>query len=226
MLIKSASNGKEINLTSDNTVIKSTNFNVDKNGNMTCNNAQFNGGKIKLNSSSSLNNFIIGDEYNYNNDFTRMKGNDIEVYCVKTDCQVSIDTLNKQIFIADPSNVTFIYPTGITTPSVTQTSLEGIKKNISIYNENALETILNSDIYTYNLKSEKDTDNKHIGFVIGGKYKTPKEIINNEGNAIELYSAIGILWKGMQEHIQEQQKIIGQLQEKIKEMEGKINEKN
>lgn len=36
--IKLVLNGKEINLTADNTVIKSTNFNVDKNGNVTANN--------------------------------------------------------------------------------------------------------------------------------------------------------------------------------------------
>ena len=35
MQIKSHWNGKEINLTSENTTIKSTNFNVDKNGNIT-----------------------------------------------------------------------------------------------------------------------------------------------------------------------------------------------
>ena len=35
--------GKTINLTSDNTIIKSTNFNVDKNGNVTCNNANLSG---------------------------------------------------------------------------------------------------------------------------------------------------------------------------------------
>lgn len=103
---------------------------------------------------------------------------------------------------------------GIKTPKLEQTSLQSIKKNISLFNKNVLETILNSDIYSYNLKSEKDTDNKHIGFVIGDKYRTPKEVINKEGNAIELYSAIGILWKGMQEQ-----------QKKIEELENKIKEK-
>ena len=43
MQIKLVLNGKEINLTGDNTIIKSNNFNVDKNGNMTCNNANVNG---------------------------------------------------------------------------------------------------------------------------------------------------------------------------------------
>ena len=52
-LARLALNGKDINLTGDNTIITSNNFNVDKNGNMSCNNATMNnanvvGGKIKL----------------------------------------------------------------------------------------------------------------------------------------------------------------------------------
>lgn len=80
-----------------------------------------------------------------------------------------------------------------------QTSLESIKKNISKFNKNATDIINNSDIYEYNLKSDKDTDKKMIGFVIGDKYRTPAEVIEKNGQAIELYSAIGILWKAVQE---------------------------
>ena len=43
MLIKSHLNGKQIDLTGDKTTIKSTNFNVDKDGNMDCNNANIKG---------------------------------------------------------------------------------------------------------------------------------------------------------------------------------------
>lgn len=53
MLIKFLLNGKEINLTSDNTVIKSNNFNVDKNGNMSCNNGNF-GGDVNINAGDTL----------------------------------------------------------------------------------------------------------------------------------------------------------------------------
>ena len=41
-------NGKEIDLTADNTIIKSNNFNVDKNGNMTCSKANITGGNIDM----------------------------------------------------------------------------------------------------------------------------------------------------------------------------------
>ena len=44
--------GKTINLTSDNTVIKSNKFNVDKNGNMSCSNATISGGSVVLNGDS------------------------------------------------------------------------------------------------------------------------------------------------------------------------------
>ena len=64
MQIKSVLNGKEINLTSDNTVIKSTNFKVDKDGNMTCNNAKISGGEISITSSTALPKMIIGGDEN------------------------------------------------------------------------------------------------------------------------------------------------------------------
>ena len=103
------------------------------------------------------------------------------------------------IQIADSTNVTTIQSSGITTPKLTQTSLETIKKNITKFTENATEIINNADIYEYNLNSDADTDKKMIGFVIGDKYKTPDEVIDKEGQAVSLYSAIGILWKAVQE---------------------------
>ena len=64
--------GNTINLTGKNIAISSTNFNVDKNGNMTCNNANVTGGLIRLTGnyagSSSGSNFIID-----NNTYTNLK---------------------------------------------------------------------------------------------------------------------------------------------------------
>ena len=206
--------------------IVSNNFNVDSNGNMTCKGARVDG-NINITGARDDDNsrFYIKND----NGGVNITPAGIRVYRGNKSCLIDLsETANVNIILTNdinnnpPSSYTTLSSVGIRTPEVTQTSLERIKKNISIYNENALKTILNSDIYSYNLKSEKDSDNKHIGFVIGDKYRTPKEIINNEGNAIELYSAIGMLWKGMQE----QQKIIEELQNKIKEMEEKIDGKN
>lgn len=100
---------------------------------------------------------------------------------------------------SDGTNTTTIRPTEITTPKLTQTSLESIKKNINKFTKNATDIINNADIYEYNLKSDADEDKKLIGFVIGDNYRTPDEVISKEGQAVELYSAIGILWKAVQE---------------------------
>ena len=101
---------------------------------------------------------------------------------------------------------------------LTQTSLESIKKNISKFDKNATDIINNSDIYEYNLKSDSNEDKKLIGFVIGDNYKTPDEVIDKDGQAVELYSAIGILWKGFQE----QQAKIEKLEEKILQLEKEV----
>lgn len=106
---------------------------------------------------------------------------------------------NSFINLAARSNSTEISASGITTPKLTQTSLESIKKNITKFTKNATDIINNSDIYEYNLKSDEDTDKKMLGFVIGDKYRTPAEVIEKNGQAVELYSAIGILWKAVQE---------------------------
>ena len=69
------------------------------------------------------------------------------------------------------------------------------------------------------MKSEKDTDKKQIGFIIGKNYRTPDELTNQENTAIVLYSAIGLLWKSNQE----QQKEIESLKERITALEGRTN---
>ena len=107
---------------------------------------------------------------------------------------------------------------GITTPKLTQTSLEELKKNIEKLEE-GLEIVKNTDIYKYNLKSEKDTDKKHIGFVIGKDYKYSKEItaVNKEGKetGAEIYSMVAVLYKAMQE-----------VAERVEKLEEVQNEKD
>ena len=211
--------GKEINLTSDNISISSTNFNVDKNGNMTCENATIMGGKINLPIDDNYPGITIGNPIIPGDGNTMWLDQNSLTFNQNNNCIIDIDCLNKQIVIWEPSNLktTFLHSgqisiytssstvctliTGdeIITPKLTQTSLESIKKNISKFTKNATDIINNSDIYEYNLKSDKDEDKKMIGFVIGDNYKTPSEVVSKDKNAIELYSAIGILWKAVQE---------------------------
>jgi hypothetical protein len=107
----------------------------------------------------------------------------------------------------------------VRTPQVIQTSKESIKKNIVKYEKNATDIIKNSEIYEYNFKTEKDTDKKHIGFVIGdkgGNYKTPKEVVFSNGEGIDTYTMESILWKAFQE----QQKEIEELKKRWEEKEN------
>ena len=227
------------------TVSANGNFKVDTNGNMECNNAQINGGKIQLNSSTQYNNFIIGNDDNYEHDFTRMNGTSIELYDRRGDNHIRLDfyTSTSELdrlggldifgngFFAEYrqdlmslvsgnqtlSEKTYIRSTGITTPSVSQTSLEESKKNFEKLQDNALETIKGIDIYKYNLKNEKDTDKKHIGFIIGDNYNYSKEVTSTDNQGVDNYSFTSLCCKAIQELTAK----IEELENKIKEMEGK-----
>lgn len=223
--------------------IKSNNFNVDRNGNMECNNAQFNGGKIQLNSSRQYNNFIIGDDYNYENDFTSMNGTSIEMYDkdgnnnIQLDFNTSTQNIRRAGMLSifgnryfatygqdymslisgdqTPSEQTYIRSTGITTPSVTQTSKVESKKNFEKL-ENALDIIKRTDIYKYNFKNEGNKVKKHIGFVIGDNYNYAEEITSKENDGADIYSLASVCLQA----IKEQQNQIELLQEEINELKG------
>ena len=205
--------GNTINLTSKNIVISSTNFNVDKNGNMTCNNANVSGtitssnatitgGKIKVSGVGSAGDLLRVENSNNSSEFSYIQpvGAGFVGSGGRIDIVAEGDSSSRSnIDVRDSDGISSIYGSEIRTPKLTQTSLESIKKDISKFNKHATDIINNSDIYEYNLKSDKDTDKKLIGFVIGNNYKTPTEVISKTGQAIEHGSAIGILWKAIQE---------------------------
>lgn len=216
-------NGKEINLTSDDINITSDNFNVDNNGNMTCKSATINNGNLTITSDGLIKQ--VSEDSGLQ--LLYMEDNDYKSYIGPNNISLKLKNGNGSVDISlmdDAEGETHIYNHKIYTPeleetSLTQLSLEEIKKNILPYIEDVAEIIKNSEIYTYNLKTEKDTDKKHIGFVIGDKYKTPKQVLSKEGQGIDLYSMSSLLWK----NAQEQQKIIELLLNKIQELEEKIN---
>ena len=107
----------------------------------------------------------------------------------------------------------------IKAPEITQTALENIKKNIKKFDKNAMDIIKNSNIYEYNLKTEKDTDTKHTGFVIGKKYKTPREVISKSGDGIDIYSMTSILWLALKQEIIRKDKQISNLEARLAKLE-------
>ena len=222
MQTKSVLNGKTINLTGDNTIIKSTNFNVDKNGNMSCKNANvtgtitssnatITGGKVTLKGSGS----VLG-VWGNGSEYSQIDPATIALFYNGSNyVQMGAESGQAYIELISGYSSTNISNSGITTPTLTQTSLAEHKKNFEKMQDNALEVIKNIDIYKYNLKNEKDTDKKHIGFVIGDNYNYSKEVTSIDNQGVDNYSFTSLCCKA----IQEQQEIIEQLQEKDKQNE-------
>ena len=91
------------------------------------------------------------------------------------------------------------------------------KENIVPYTKSALQEIANSEVYYYDLKDRGKggwKEGRHIGFVIGDGYSVSPDILDGGGGAIDMYSALAIAYKA----IQEQQEEIEELKKKIKEV--------
>lgn len=228
MQTKSVSNGKEINLTGDNTTIKSNNFNVDKNGNMVCKNATVNGkitsndatitgGKITISGKGDSTDLLRISEQNNTSHFSYIQPIGAGFVYGSSDNAVYIGAGSTSLVsVSDNNGTTDITGAGIRTPILTQTSLESKKKNFEKMNDSALEIINGIDIYRYNLKTENDKDKKHIGFVIGDKYNYSKEVTSLDNTGVDNYSFTSLCCKA----IQEQQKQIEELKKEIEKLKG------
>lgn len=247
--IKSALNGKQINLTGDNTTITSNNFKVDKNGNMTCtnanvsgnissNNIKVTGGKIKLigGTRDDPNFSVEQDDYRAyitpdNLNLTSLTGgkefsvglNQIPMFRIQGD--------NTSFYFYDNLNeldisVNNAYLIGVWhAQNYLYDSLESKKKNISMFDANAIDIIKKSDIYKYNFKTEKDSFKRHIGLIIGENYNTPKELTSNNNDGIDLYSMVSVAYKAIQEQqsiIEEQNKTIEKQNKTIEDLLSRV----
>lgn len=229
--------GNEINLTSKNIILKSINFNVDKNGNLTCNNATINntkviGGNISLTGGTSNSpNFLIKSSDGTNQAYltpSQISVGDGSTYFEYSDGVLNIGASgggniqlaqgsNRQnshfnMFVGDA----YVVQGNMHALQFLYDSLESLKKNIAPFSESALELLKNIDIYEYNFKSEEDNEKKHIGFVIGDKYKYTKRVTGKDNTGVDNYAYTSLCVKA----IQEQQELIEQLQKEIKQLKG------
>ena len=231
---KSVLNGKNINLTGDNTIITSNNFNVDKDGNMSCsnanvsgtiksNNATITGGKIRVQGATSSQDILRVEKIDDSSVFSYVQP--IGAGFVNGDYRIDIfndgeyvdNSTMCLIDVFDSKGETIIRGREIKTPILTQTSLESQKKNFEKMQDNALEILKQIDIYKYNLKNEQDTDKKHIGFVIGDNYNYSKEVTSLDNEGVDNYAFTSLCCKAIQELTAK----VEELENKIKEMEEK-----
>ncbi len=240
-------------MTSDNTTINSTNFKVDKNGNVTANNltsnnANITGGKINLSGGTpelSISGNDLTGHSSKNSimaDGIRVRSNTYgfdTIYLAHADSSEGLtgaitvkNSYNNSVNIDGAGISVSGYSTGkqttiksdeVRSPKITQTSLEEHKKNFEkLNNDTALKIILDTDIYKYNLKTQADGDKKHIGFVIGDKYKYSEEITSENNDGVDNYSMTSASYGA----IQKLYSIIQDLQKEIKELKGEKNEQN
>lgn len=118
---------------------------------------------------------------------------------------------------SDGINTSAMRPTGIETPVLTQTSTIDKKKNIEKLEVNTIDLIKNADICTYNFKSEKRQNKKHIGLIIGEGYNCPDEVVSENREGIEQYSMTSLAWKAIQELIEKNEN----LEKRIERLEAK-----
>ena len=79
-------------------------------------------------------------------------------------------------------------------------SREALKENIKKAEISALDEVKKSVIYDYTFKTDKKGAKKKYGFVI--ERETPKALISEGGEAINLYSMASMNWKATQELLQ------------------------
>ena len=207
--------GTKIDLS--NGVIDTKNFKLDSNGNISLSTANFKNGDVILTDVDDNRNVLKLERQrdpNHDNHYEGslwIGGFGSESVSLYDDSMTFIGPNNELINLM--GTIGSIECTGTIKSSrgICQGSKEEIKKNFEKL-ENALEIIKNTDIYKYHLKEQDNNEKKHIGFVIGNKYKYSKEITSQENDSVDLYSMVGVCFKA----IQEQQEEIEKLKEMIK----------
>lgn len=92
---------------------------------------------------------------------------------------------------------------------ITSNSAEALKHDINIYNNSAIDLINSSVVYSYKYNHDGDNAPTKYGLVI--ERECPKEVVDNSGDTICLYSMTSLAWKAIQEISQK----IEALEEKI-----------
>ena len=103
---------------------------------------------------------------------------------------------------------------------VALTSSRDKKKNVEVYEESALQQILQTKIYRYHLLDDLDEEMKRIGIIL---QEAPVDAIDIEGVGVDLYQMVTMTWKAIQELKQEIDKREA-LEKRMETLEEKLNQ--
>jgi len=204
LISKINASADEINLKSNRFVLNSTYTSIAKDGEITCSKLNLLGGNIRILEANETG-VEVYRTYNNIDYYTRQRAGGFSCFTnnilmARLHDGGSQHGGNLEIYDGNGSlTIGCSGRTGsITCVKLSQSSLESKKKNFERFT-NALDIIDNIDLYKYNLKSEKDTDKKHIGFVIGKNFKYSKEITSQDNDGVDLYSMISLTLQALKE---------------------------
>ena len=116
------------------------------------------------------------------------------------------------LMVVSGSQLTTITSNEVRSPHITPTSTEKIKKSVKESNS-VLTEIKKSKIYDYQFTWDDEKATRKLGFIV--EKETPKSLISDDGEGINLYSMASMNWKATQELI-----------EKIEKLEAIVNDGN
>lgn len=231
--------GNTINLSSKNIAISSDNFKVDKNGNVICFNIDIKSGKILLKGGTTEEPmFSIEDP---NNEDMRALITPSSIQCGDSGTDGYFVVSRGILNVGRPGNGgtiqltqgssrenskfymsvgdAYVVQGNMHASTFLYDSLESMKKNITPFEENALELIKAIDIYEYNFKCENDNIKKHIGFVIGDKYNYSQKVTGKDNTGVDNYAYTSLCVKAIQEQQQQIEQLKAEIQKLKKESE-------
>ena len=119
-------------------------------------------------------------------------------------------TVNRAVPVAWWNNTYFTVNNILRYTTMSQMSLESMKKNFKELGD-VMDVVKHFKIYSYNYEKEKDSDNRHYGFVIptseDSKFEVPEQVVTKDGEGIDIYAMCAILWRAVQEQQEEIEKL-------------------